>query len=490
MSGRMNMHFNSGGGRVRIPALNLPIGTHAMGATKQPLKVTVVPRPGPDGRVPTLDGRRLIVRDMPPLAARMNRQEVEARVDRDHQTEPTSPTYKGSTEASGWIRNYRVEGGAIVADMEVGNELWETLKSGRYKYLSPALIHSKDDEVVGLSSLALTNTPNMPALKAPTLHHREAALAAREAALKREEELAAVSVVDLAVGNGRVAAHDREHYLREIREHSDGITAGVSAFQALHDHGKIAAFAVPEGYSVGSSISLHHQIVRRATNAGLSYRDALVAIARAPVEVHVPVRGAVFREERMHLHRRIGAVARESGVSYRTALLHVGETEWVTPRGLTPPSDERMALHERIALDALDGGTTYRDAIVHLSAMGATGSGKDRHSASFERIRSKVRGMLESVAAKEAVGLLERAEALVRFADGFMEAGDDDRALATIEQAKKVIAAAERVAGGDISGAQRWSNWPAPTEATAGREYATLKWLGLWPETTPGGDAV
>lgn len=68
---------------------------------------TVVPAPGEGGRLETRDGRVMRVSDPAALAAAINAQDVGVRVDFDHQSEPASPTFRGSTVAEGWARRFR-----------------------------------------------------------------------------------------------------------------------------------------------------------------------------------------------------------------------------------------------------------------------------------------------------------------------------------------------------------------------------------------------
>lgn len=62
--------------------------------------------------------------------------------------------------AGGWIKNIRLEDGAIVADVEWTPAAKEYLKNKEYKYLSPVvLVRKSDNKAMELHSAALTNTP-------------------------------------------------------------------------------------------------------------------------------------------------------------------------------------------------------------------------------------------------------------------------------------------------------------------------------------------
>lgn len=124
------------------------------------LTMEVIPPPR-GGYLTGTDGRRFRVKSMAALAAAINAQAVVPRVDFDHRTERSSPTFAGSTAAEGWLSNFRVNGsGGMDADMALGDKAAEAIRNGGYRYLSPALVTDKAGEVTGLSSVALVNNPN------------------------------------------------------------------------------------------------------------------------------------------------------------------------------------------------------------------------------------------------------------------------------------------------------------------------------------------
>ena len=107
------------------------------------------------------DGRRWRAESMTALAAAINAQSVRPRIDFDHRTERSSPTFAGSTRAEGWLSNFRVNtNGGLDADMELHDMAATEIVRGAYRYLSPALIFDKGGNVIGLSSVALVNDPN------------------------------------------------------------------------------------------------------------------------------------------------------------------------------------------------------------------------------------------------------------------------------------------------------------------------------------------
>ena len=61
------------------------------------LRAVVLPAPDAADLLPTLDGRKQRVPDPARLVKAINDQPIEVRVDTDHQSEPISPTFRGST---------------------------------------------------------------------------------------------------------------------------------------------------------------------------------------------------------------------------------------------------------------------------------------------------------------------------------------------------------------------------------------------------------
>ena len=481
--------LNSSRERVCFSGVMLAIAKHARRAPNGSFVVTVVPRPGPDGTLPAEDGRRNHVRNTGYLVDLLNRQQVQARFDEDHRSEPSSETFAGSTASLGWLSNYRQEAGEIVADLDPTDEALSLLRSVKYRYLSPAYYLSPDDEVIGLSSLALTNRPNFPMMFAPSLNRREAELgrgqaelARGQAELAREQEQAVVGVVDMAIATGAVPAHHREHYIREIRAHPDGLTAGMRAFQVLQPGRTVSGAA-------GGRMALHQRIVRHAAETGLTYRAALMAVGREDRDAALGVPcSAVADGERIGLHYRIRQMAAAAGLSYRQAAIRMAASEFVIPAGLGPHSPERVALHERVRRFADRNGMAFREAVMRWPAVAATVHGEEDVSSRIERLRRAAARIIQSVFDREAAKVLEIAKDLARFADRFAAAGDHDRAMATVAQAEAAIRNVEDAAGRNPararSGARSPLNYwltifPPVTEETAGRELQELERLGL-----------
>ena len=121
----------------------------ADGAAPPPLRAEVIPAPNADGVVPTRGGPVHRVSDPQKLAAALNAQAVAAPVDFDHETEPISKAYRKSSEARGWLSDYRATAaGAITAALDLSAEALSAIRDKKYRYLSPAvLLHLRTGEI-------------------------------------------------------------------------------------------------------------------------------------------------------------------------------------------------------------------------------------------------------------------------------------------------------------------------------------------------------
>ena len=310
-----------------INALSLPIDANTFGADGEPAKpvtIEVIPAPGANGLLPSRNGRRQRIADVQQLAARLNSQSTQARVDYDHRSEPKSPLFAGTTEAEGWLSNYRANhGGGIDADAELGPDALERVRAKRYRYISPALLLSANDDVVGLSSVALVNNPNLP-LDAPRLNTEtdvktqeqpEAEAAAAERIRKLEEREgrlekralnAAERDVDAAAAAGRILPGQKDFYLGAIKTHADGIEAGAEAFNAMFaTAGDGAATAAPT------------VLTQRIGPTGQPASRPSAAY-RTPAGWQAP------SDERLELHALIAEHASKRGIPYRQAAIEFG----------------------------------------------------------------------------------------------------------------------------------------------------------------------
>ena len=254
-----------------------------------------------------MDGRHLRVNDMSALARAIAAQAVRPRVDRDHQTEPSSRNYANSTRAIAWGMNPRVnERGGLDMDLNAvqGGGVVEDIASGAYGYISPGL--SRDpagDLVMGLSSIALTNRPNLdlPIAARPSLND-DGGEDADE--LRRQREEIAAEAVDAAIEACDITPAERDYHLSSIRS-SDSLRSGLQAFRdhlaARRKAGAVpseslqqrtsprgappprtppAAFTGMPGAEIidESRVSLHESIVNYAAKRQISYREAAVEL--------------------------------------------------------------------------------------------------------------------------------------------------------------------------------------------------------------------
>ncbi len=320
--------------QVALSPLVLALNLAAMaGDDAAPLTTEVIPPPNGDGIIQGRDGRRYRIADTAALAARINAQQVVPRLDFDHRSERSSPTFSGSTAADGWLKNARPNArGGIDADLDLNAWAAMNLRSGSYRYLSPALLHRTDMEVTGLSSVAFVNDPNFN-LPAPTIHsagpgaegapdagEREKALEAREKAADERALNAATRAVEAAAADGKIPAAAKDAHIETIKSHRDGIDAGLNAFEKLI---AASAEAAPGGGGAG----------------GLD-ADALKTLGTRVGPAGAPNAGA-------------GANA-----------------TFPAPAGTQPPEAERLSLHQKIADYARQNGVSYRDAVLHFGAMG------------------------------------------------------------------------------------------------------------------------
>lgn len=97
------------------------------------------------------------------MKAQIAQRGVDLVVDYEHQT------LKGvEAPAAGWVKELKMENGAIMAVVEWTPRGAQYLENKEYRYLSPVVnIRKTDNKAIGLHSLALTNTPaieNMAAI--------------------------------------------------------------------------------------------------------------------------------------------------------------------------------------------------------------------------------------------------------------------------------------------------------------------------------------
>ena len=68
----------------------------------------------------------------------------------------------GSTRAYAWASNMRVEDGGLFADFKFTDEGAKAVNSREFRFVSPVFDVAENGEIAALSSIALTNRPNLP----------------------------------------------------------------------------------------------------------------------------------------------------------------------------------------------------------------------------------------------------------------------------------------------------------------------------------------
>jgi phage I-like protein len=87
-------------------------------------------------------------------------------LDYDHATDLAAPEGRPAP-AAGWLKEFKVDNGAIFARIEWTRDAAEAVKDKKYRYVSPVFEHSKEGKVERILRAALTNNPaliNLPAL--------------------------------------------------------------------------------------------------------------------------------------------------------------------------------------------------------------------------------------------------------------------------------------------------------------------------------------
>jgi hypothetical protein len=125
----------------------------------------------PAGRFSAVDGRGPFKNDAPErvIAASIGKMPAAGLVvDYEHATDLAAPAGLPAP-AAGWIKQFKVAGGAIFARVEWTADAAEMLRGKLYRYISPVFEHGNDGRIERILRAALTNNPaliNLPALAA------------------------------------------------------------------------------------------------------------------------------------------------------------------------------------------------------------------------------------------------------------------------------------------------------------------------------------
>lgn len=145
--------------------------TVAIDADEAPEWVELIPA----GKFSAVDGRGPFENTDPDsiIAASVEKMpQVGLVLDYDHSTDLAAPEGRPAP-AAGWLKQFKVEHGAILARIEWTADAAEAVKAKKYRYISPVFEHSKDGKVERILRAALTNNPaliNLPALASESGH--------------------------------------------------------------------------------------------------------------------------------------------------------------------------------------------------------------------------------------------------------------------------------------------------------------------------------
>lgn len=143
---------------MQILALSIPVnGGNLLALTAPDADLSAVPetiRLLPLGHVKTLKGDFEVSEDSyKDIVAAMTAHGVDIVIDYEHQTLTGQ-----RAPAAGWIKSLALTDDVITAQVEWTPQAREHLQNKEYRYISP-VVHIQGGRVMGISSVALTNTP-------------------------------------------------------------------------------------------------------------------------------------------------------------------------------------------------------------------------------------------------------------------------------------------------------------------------------------------
>ena len=146
---------------------------------------------GRDGRSWRLDNPDVVV-------AAFNADPVDLPIDFEHATELKGPEGE-LAPAAGWIKDITVRDGAVWGRVEWNNEGGMAIGECQYRYISPVFLYDKNQQIIQLTSAALTNQPN---LRMQALNHEGKPQHTEDIKMKKVYEklgLAATATEDEAI---------------------------------------------------------------------------------------------------------------------------------------------------------------------------------------------------------------------------------------------------------------------------------------------------
>ena len=123
-----------------------------------PSRVHIFPA-GP--KIQGRDGRTFYLNDPQALVIQFNKAKEPTPVDYEHGSEIKSRRGE-KTLAAGWVRSLEYDPATgVFANVEWTPTATNEIKERAYRYISPAVLHTKSGEIKGISSLGLTHKPNL-----------------------------------------------------------------------------------------------------------------------------------------------------------------------------------------------------------------------------------------------------------------------------------------------------------------------------------------
>ncbi|WNJ96546.1 phage protease [Vibrio ruber] len=126
-------------------------------------------------------------------------------LDIEHATEIKAP--KGEpAPAQGWFDKLEVRDGEVWAHLTPNPSGIATIANREYRYISPAFYHDSEGNILGLSSVGLTNKPN---LKLPALNHQQE---------KQPMPIPAAIAVALSLNSETATEHEAVNAINKLKD--------------------------------------------------------------------------------------------------------------------------------------------------------------------------------------------------------------------------------------------------------------------------------
>jgi phage I-like protein len=156
--------FGQAKSRLRDGSILISLCTVAITSNEAPEWIELIPA----GKFSAVDGRGPFLNEDPEgvVAASIAKMpQVGLVLDYDHSTDLAAPEGRPAP-AAGWLKQFKVENGAIFARIEWTHDAAEALREKKYRYVSPVFEHDKAGHIERILRAALTNNPALTELPA------------------------------------------------------------------------------------------------------------------------------------------------------------------------------------------------------------------------------------------------------------------------------------------------------------------------------------